>query len=716
MLSKSFVRVLSRADKVFKQRWSELTRDNFTSARVLSDSAFLARFQPEEVVAALAQDNVMAARQALLAHYGRRAASSWPAIPRSITYRSKHVAGLSRAELLAEAGALLAHRFKLSGCPEISLGSSIDWSYNPTSDPQARWTRALNRHQWWPVLARAYAETGDECYAEFFVNNMLDWVRKNPPPPGQDEKNVAWTLMGVGLRCVIWPTVFAQFYTSPAFTAEAKLTMLRSIYDHGRFLFLFKTNRNHLLRESNGLAYLGTYFPEFNEAGQWQQMALHRLNDELAGQVNRDGTQVEMSTGYQWLVIEEFENAYNLLQANNLSLPGENLAAWLEKMYGVLAYLARPDSQFPQLNDGFMPNSDHVMAEIVRAGQTFNRPDLAYIGTAGRQGTRPARASVSFENAGWYVMRSDWTRQAHYLVFEAGPFGGPHGHEDKLSFELCVFGRPFIVDAGSYNRTDPDRLYLVGSQAHNTVLVEGLSQVRRWQEQNLNPVAGLGNFATWFSRPEFDYVTAAYTDGYDLFQLKKPAGAIPLQVGHTRHIIFVKPDYWLIVDELEAETSHNYQVLFHLHPDVRVSSLSTAGAVLESGDGGVRLHLVPAAPQQLQVKLVQGSKDPIQGWYSDTGDQATPAPVIIWDSAATVIATLLYPSSGDIAEGGVTVNALPVTGGAGLAWTVSTPGGVDYLLLAKDNNLKQFGPYRSTGLVAGIRTDGRDRLISRFEA
>ena len=76
-------------------------------------------------------------------------------------------------------------------------------------------------------------------------------------------------------------------------------------------------------------------------------------------------------------------------------------------------------------------------------------------------------------------MRSDWTEDARWLIFDTGPYGGPHGHEDKLSFELFAYGAPFIVDPGSYtyNRSDPYREYFVGSQGHNTVLVDNKSQV-----------------------------------------------------------------------------------------------------------------------------------------------------------------------------------------------------------------------------------------------
>ena len=223
--------------------------------------------------------------------------------------------------------------------------------------------------------------------------------------------------------------------------------MLRSLYDHARFLSLFKTSRNHLLRESNGLAFFSIYLPEFKEAKQWQKVALSRLDRELTKQINQDGSHIEVSTGYQWLVIDELEAAYDLLQSNNLTLPKEDLAASLEKMYNMLAYLVRPDNTFPEINDGFIR---WQYTRLAKAGKKFGRNDFVFIGTDGIQGKEPRGTSMAFEDAGIYVMRSDWTSEARYLLFDAGPYGGPHGHEDKLSIELFAFGQPFIVDSCSY--------------------------------------------------------------------------------------------------------------------------------------------------------------------------------------------------------------------------------------------------------------------------
>lgn len=712
---KSSYRRVSRVLSNYRRR-----NTPFVSAQGLSDEAFLALFRLEAVSTLLAQKDIEGAKKALLKHYQRRTKPGWPDIPDSLPDLRLSVWALNEEELITQANLILDHRFNLFGMPEVIFDDKIDWHYHPMPNPQ--WTRTLNRHSWWPLLAWAYGYTGDERYAAEFVSQMLHWVKNNSPPRSKNESSLTWRLMEVGMRMYLsWIPAFGMFYHSPSFTAEAKLVMLRSIYDHGQFLSLYRSKNNHLLAESNGLAYTAVYFPEFEAAGRWQQIGLTRLDTALGEQINQDGSHIEMSVGYQGYVIDKFQRTYNLLHANELSLPDRDLAAWLKKMYRVMAYVIRPDGTLPQINDGVVGDRESGLRVISRAGQLFDCQDLIFIGAGGRQGTPPPDTSVSFEDAGLYVMRSDWTGGARYLLFDAGPYGGFHGHEDKLSIELYAYGQPYIIDSGSYTYypDDPFRLYFVGSQGHSTVLVDGHSQVRRWKKEHRRPKTASGNYATWVSQPDFDYVASSYEEGYAPFALKKPEAAPVIDdVTHTRRILFVKPDYWVMVDELRAAQPHTYQLLFQTAPDIRVELGAEHTAILSGKSGSGPLCLMPADPEKVKVNSITGSENPIQGWYSESFEQKTPATTIIYEyqaAASTVLITLIYPKPGSNLEDEVAIYPLAVSGGEGVACQVVTENGRDYFMFGLDNNLKQFGPHQSRARLAGIRTDTMDNILKQFE-
>ena len=87
----------------------------------------------------------------------------------------------------------------------------------------------------------------------------------------------------------------------------------------------------------------------------------------------------------------------------------------------------------------------------------------------------PDTAPKAFHHGGFYLMRGG----GMWVLADCGPVGragtGGHGHNDALSFELCIGDVPVIVDSGTYVYTsDIDaRNELRGTRAHNVVVVDG---------------------------------------------------------------------------------------------------------------------------------------------------------------------------------------------------------------------------------------------------
>jgi hypothetical protein len=690
-----------------------------SSAQDFSNEQFLHLFDLRKVQGLINEGRLPEAQTTLIDHYRSRKFPRWPKPSGIITDLRLNLEKTSPAELIQYADHILDYEFLPAGkAPILDSNGDINWNANPISSPE--WLWRLHRHQWWPVLGLAYSQTGREQYAQIFVTQMIDWVKKNPLPMRKDEKSFAWRLMEAGMRMqASWIQAFGLFFKSQTFTEDAKMTMLRSIYDHAQFLSLFKTSQNHLLRESNGLAYVSIYFPEFISAKHWMQLALARLDQELEKQINRDGFHIELSTGYQWVTTDEFEKTFKLLEYSNLSLPNQNLSARLEKMYYVLAYLIRPDGSFPELNDGFIR---WPVARLTRAGRYFKRDDFIYIGSKGHLGVTPDQTSMAFQNAGYYVMRSDWSQNAKYLLFDSGPCRGFHGHEDKLSIEVFAFGTPFIVDSGSftYEKTDPFRAYFVGSHGHNSVLVDGRSQVRRWNESSKRAKKSSRKHAIWISNANFDYAMGSYKGRYGKFALEIPKHPDTIDdVTHTRQILFLKPDYWLILDELIAVQRHNYQLLFHGHPELETEIEKEKKVLIKNKRNRSCLYLIPAEPENVQVELKRGCEAPIQGWYSMDHHFKTPSTAIIYDFAgaeSAVIGTLLYPFQEGASHERVRLRPITVSSGKGLAFEIKTSDGTDYLMFSKSDGLKQFHGFQSDGLVAGIRMNRNGEIINQFEA
>jgi hypothetical protein len=164
------------------------------------------------------------------------------------------------------------------------------------------------------------------------------------------------------------------------------------------------------------------------------------------------------------------------------------------------------------------------------------------------------------------------------LLFDCGPHGTSncgHAHADALAIEVAAQGQPVLVDPGTYTYTRSPKLrdLFRGSTAHNVLLVDG--------EPSSDPA---GPFSwesiaksepiSWISQRRFDYVSGKH-DGYE--RLAQPAT-------HTRSILFLKHDYWLVRDRLSSAGDHELELRFHFAPGahdeehLRIASFAPRGS------------------------------------------------------------------------------------------------------------------------------------------
>ena len=561
-----------------------------------------------------------AARAALAKHLRQRATPRWLYDWRQPAFREpKH-----RTRSVAAADKVLQHKFDYPKGPgqkgTLDFGAKIDWTANPT-EGEARthlWNESLNRHFHFRTLADAYWETGRDQYVREIADEILDWTASNPAPlltNGNSAPNgcKAWQTLTTGIRLAdTWPYALYHCLGSPAFGDEAICAMFKSVHEQARHLVRWPTVGNWLTAESNGLYTAGVLFPEFRQARDWRRIALERLYKQLDDEVYPDGMEYELAAGYNCWVLREFAGIIEMADLNGLrgEVPADFLAK-MEKMFNYLLLASMPDGRIPGLNDA---NNTDVRKQLAAGFKLFpQRQDFQFVATGGKSGRAPAETSRAFPYTGHYVMRSGWDKDATYLLFDAGPFGFSHQHEDKLHFVLWSHGRQLLLDPGNYAYDNSRwRRYVLGTAGHNTVVVDGEDQNRKanketcfWPHPWTAPVPP-SNDTRWFSTPEADCAVGIYADGYG------PGNAIA--VTHERRIVFVKPErIFIVMDTLTPrdDREHRYEALFHL---------DAAEAAVDEPTKAVRtdgLAILPLAGDSLGVQIVKGKEDaPVQGWAS----------------------------------------------------------------------------------------------------
>ncbi len=537
------------------------------------------------------------------------------------------------------------------------FANGIDWRANPTRDKYREWTWQLNRHGWWRDLAAAYRQTGKAAYVHAFARQMNGWLRQCPPPGGEKQvsENPAWRPLEAGIRMSgPWMAAFFAFRDSPAFSSADLVRMLDAFFRHGRYLARHHTSGNRLTHEMKGLFFLGVLFPEFSEAARWRDMAAQTLTGQLSRQVYPDGVQFELSTTYHKIAYENFLDVCRLARLNGVALPAV-YSRRLEHMLDYMLYAAMPNGVLPALNDaGPIP----IAGTMERALAVFPaRADFRWAATWGRLGTRPQGKGRVFPYAGQVVMRTGWHHQDAYVLFDAGPFGYGHQHEDKLSFVFYAHGKPLVIDPGNFDYDDSRwRRYFTGPAAHNTVLVDGTGQKRAGAPRKAYVVHKPVSLDCKFT-PSLDYARADFgRETIERWGERRLALAV-----HTRHLFFQKATtplpgkrtgggYLVVFDQYRPadDAHHCYEALFHL--DAATVDVFSSPLRVETRDAGsANIAILPVATGAVAARVVRGREVPdLLGWIPRGKGRKTPVPspvavMATAGSGAQWAAHVLYP-------------------------------------------------------------------------
>ena len=581
---------------------------------------------------------------------------------------------------------IAGRRFDLLGYKGLSFGDPIDWHLDPVwarRSPLVHWSRIdpldpetvgdskivweINRHQWIVRLAQAWALTGDERYAEACIASIGAWLDANPPGIG-----INWaSSLEVALRLMSWCWTLMLLRDSPSLTGEFLTKALSAIWVHAahvrRYLSYYFSPNTHLTAEALGLFYAGTLFREFLDAERWRETGTRILISESHWQIGSDGVHVEESTCYHRYTIEIYLHFLLLAARNGVTVPSQ-LVDRLRQMVEFLLAMRRPDGSIPAVGDadgGFLlPLARRGPADgrgvFASAAALFRRSDFAWAadglapevlwlqglaGSSAFDALQPAPpagpASRVFPAGGYAIMRNKWERDGHQMIVDIGPLGcsvsAGHGHADLLSLQCSIFGEPCIVDAGTccYTPQPEWRDYFRSTAAHSTIVVDGQSQsepsgVFGWRR------CPRVRLREWHSDPQLDFLDADHSAFLGL----------PEPISHRRRVTFVKPGYWIVIDDLLGASRHQVDLAFQFAP---MSLTLGPGRWARAQTPRGRVLWVSAfASASVRTTIKCGEVLPARGWISTDYGQRSPAPMLIYSASVVLpwrVLTVLVPDA-----------------------------------------------------------------------
>jgi hypothetical protein len=345
------------------------------------------------------------------------------------------------------------------------VGFPPDWTADPLGELE--WRHFLHRHHFLRPLLRAFSRTASPHYAEAALSAMESWIGGHPPPMDSDGgAGPAWETLSVAFRLREWLGVPRRYYTS---------MVLRSVWEHARHLLDYRGHPgNWRLLEAAALTLVGLAFPEFAEAGTWAEEGMRRLAREVAAQFYSDGMHYELSPLYHALCAEACLTVRQAAQFRGHPVP-EGITTCLPRWFAALTALGRPDGTWPSINDSG-GITEHYRLLLRQAGAVLSLPEARYAGGRRRFGRAPVAMGRLLPDAGLAILRSKPGPEATWALFRAGPPGAAHVHEDDLSLELYICGRPVLVDPGigGYAPARDPEVYR-RAEAHSCLLVpEGM--------------------------------------------------------------------------------------------------------------------------------------------------------------------------------------------------------------------------------------------------
>lgn len=582
----------------------------------------------ERVRAAVRAGDLKQAKHALAAYYRQRTGVPWTFNPHQI---DRNVEGGERA---------------VAGVADMVAGKGFFGRRMPNGDLQ--WidnpepARFPTRVYWFDALGKAYWATGDERYTRAWLWQLRSWIRQCPAPDEGVVSAPQWNTMDAGIRLRgSWPAAFHYFLHSPEFTDDDLVLYLKSTVEQSRFIRAGRfRSTNWITFAMAGLYTSGALFPELKEAADWRRHAADTARAEMTRLYLPDGVANELSPSYH----QFFTNFWTLAEVAERVGRGEEIAADLDRLCEepCVFYVKclTPDRNVPRFNDS---GAVDVPAFLARALERYpNRADFRWVATDGKEGTPPSYTSHLFDYAGYAILRSGWERDANYLAFDAGPPGNSHVHQDKLNVILWAYGRELLYDIGiSQYDTSKWRAYSVDTHSHNTVMVDGRPQRRRWGtpgpgQMPYQPV----NDLRWKSEPGFDFVAGVYDEAYGAVGFSEwypytnreafLAGWV-LPATHHRRVLFLKPDLFVIADTLTSKdgAAHTYEARWHLKTTATAHNQPT-GAVVTTDAGKPNLAVVPLLREDLETRVVTGQETPeLLGWNAQGNNNNTPTATVL---------------------------------------------------------------------------------------
>ena len=456
------------------------------------------------------------------------------------------------------------------------------------------------------VLVRAYHATGDDQYLLAARDMILGWARYERS--AWLPRGLLWNDHAIAARIGALAMFWRAYRNHPTYDPEVARTLFEFLARSGQMLASpghFTPSTNHGVMQNLALLQLALAFPSLPDTKRYQEIALTRLQQQMAFYMNDEGVVLEHSLGYHRFGLALLGRALRYLELMRLSPP----AAWPQKYRLASQFLAQlelPDGSLPVFGDTDLeaapgPGGGNYRAERSRANVPRSAPEaFSLYPLAGYSiwwrglGQWPNAAELSQTVVAWSYFR-----------------GHAHKHADEMSLWLWAAGRMWWGNTGYWP-------YDLSARA----------QVESWSGSNAPHLVG----EAARSERTTELLSSGWSEGLAGLHLARRG---PNRYQAERQVIHLPPNVWIVVDHVEGQPDSMSRTVWTTSPTIQLSQDQTPRSYrLRPSDSGVAMSATFVTSPGATLRQLQGSVAPFAGW-AVVDSTPTPAPALVIDQPAS---------------------------------------------------------------------------------
>lgn len=482
-------------------------------------------------------------------------------------------------------------------------GDLLDKNISVPLVQEQKWVKGIHseNRETFAALCRQYSETKDKRYADKAREMLLNYAEMYPSAVKKFTNSfTTGALFEQILNEAVWFVHLIEGYDA-----------VKDVFSADENVFI----ENNLLRPAVKVIKRGDYFGLSNHKW-WHNAAIGMigffLNDEklvryavdgkfgfkkhIAEAINDDGFLWEGAIAYHYYALDAYlhlaqyaykhnVDLYNVKVPDGTAEDGFNGEKSLKMMFDVPLYYAFPDMELPNIKDSGGKSFSSELRDYSSFYETYFKDDahknlykaaidiknkntqkalLYKDGTFALNGKHVKGCSV-FPTTGYVILRSRTNDiNATSVNISYGPYGGGHGHPDKLSIVVYANGETILPDFGKYDYGDPMHVsWLKQTVSHNTVVVDETSQMPMEKE----------GASLWAFPKDNDAGALERFDAYDDVKVVRIKNDRVYPGVALERTIILKDNELIDVYEVKSGAPHRYDYVLHINGTLQNKSV-----------------------------------------------------------------------------------------------------------------------------------------------